>query len=64
MRGRSEDVRWGEPFIVIAGVAVSGVVLLALFVFSLKQMQERPQGSEYEEPSRTEYSDYGEDDED
>jgi len=43
-RRRSEDearaeARWGEPFIVIAGVAVSGAILIALFVFSLLQMR-------------------------
>ncbi|HEV3233346.1 MAG TPA: 30S ribosomal protein S1 [Candidatus Dormibacteraeota bacterium] len=30
---------------------------------SLKQLQERPQGVAYEEPARTDYADYGDDDE-
>src|SRR5581483_10754866 len=43
-RRRSEaDARrpaaWGEPFIVVAGVVVSGVILVGFFVFSLTRMQ-------------------------
>jgi cytochrome c oxidase subunit 2 len=43
-RGRTdEDARrpapWGEPFIVIAGVGVSAVILIAVFVVSLRAMQ-------------------------
>ena len=43
-RRRSEDEagrepRWGEPFIVIAGVVVSGAILVFVFVLSLREMQ-------------------------
>jgi cytochrome c oxidase subunit 2 len=43
-RRRTEDeakgaARWGEPFIVIAGVLVSGVILVGFFLFSLGRMQ-------------------------
>jgi cytochrome c oxidase subunit 2 len=31
--------RWGEPFIVVAGVVVSGAILLGFFVFSLAKQQ-------------------------
>src|SRR5690348_13006834 len=31
--------RWGEPFIVIAGVGVSGVILVGFFLFSLQKVQ-------------------------
>jgi cytochrome c oxidase subunit 2 len=32
-------VPWGEPFIVVAGVVVSGVILVGFFLFSLGRMQ-------------------------
>jgi cytochrome c oxidase subunit 2 len=43
-RRRTEDeargpARWGEPFIVIAGVGVSAVILIAVFLVSLRTMQ-------------------------
>jgi cytochrome c oxidase subunit 2 len=43
-RRRTEEqargaVAWGEPFILIAGVGVSGVILVGFFVFSLGRMQ-------------------------
>jgi len=43
-RRKSEDdarvtPRWGEPFIVVAGVAVSGVILVGFFLFSLSRVQ-------------------------
>ena len=31
--------RWGEPFILIAGVAVSGAILVGFFLFSLQKVQ-------------------------
>jgi len=33
------DAPWGEPFIVIAGVVVSGAILVGFFLFSLDRMQ-------------------------
>ena len=33
------EARWGEPFVVVAGVAVSAVILVAVFVVSLRQMR-------------------------
>src|SRR6266850_2163100 len=43
-RRRTEDeakgaAAWGEPFIVITGVLVSGAILVGFFVFSLGRMQ-------------------------
>jgi cytochrome c oxidase subunit 2 len=43
-RRKTEDqakgaAAWGEPFIVIAGVVVSGAILVGFFVFSLGRMQ-------------------------
>jgi cytochrome c oxidase subunit 2 len=43
-RRRTEEqargaVAWGEPFILIAGVVVSGIILVGFFVFSLGRMQ-------------------------
>jgi len=43
-RGRSESearqqARWGEPFIVIGAVVVTGVILTGFFLFSLKEMR-------------------------
>jgi cytochrome c oxidase subunit 2 len=43
-RRRTEDQakitpRWGEPFIVVAGVVVSGVILVGFFLFSLVKVQ-------------------------
>ena len=43
-RRRTEEqartpARWGEPFIVIAGVFVSGAILVGFFLFSLARMQ-------------------------
>jgi cytochrome c oxidase subunit 2 len=42
-RKRSEDevggdVRWGEPFIVVGAVLVTGVILTFFFIFSLREM--------------------------
>ena len=31
--------RWGEPFIVVAGVGISGVILVGFFLFSLTRVQ-------------------------
>ena len=31
--------RWGEPFVVIAGVVVSGAILVGFFLFSLQKVQ-------------------------
>jgi len=46
VRGRSrseEDARrpapWGEPFVVVAGVGVSAIILVGLFLLSLRAMQ-------------------------
>jgi len=33
------EAPWGEPFIVIAGLAVSGAILVGFFLFSLDRMQ-------------------------
>jgi len=38
------DVAWGEPFIVIAGVVVSGAILVGFFLFSLDRMQALAEG--------------------
>lgn len=42
-RGR---VPWGEPFIIIAGIVVSGIVLLVFFVVSLQTMRALAEPSE------------------
>lgn len=44
MRGRrkdvnaSKEVRWGEPFIVVSGVVVPAIILIFVFVVSLRDM--------------------------
>ena len=51
-RRRTEDqartpALWGEPFIVIAGVLVSGAILVGFFVFSLGRMQALADGGRH-----------------
>jgi cytochrome c oxidase subunit II len=48
-RGKTDDqarapAPWGEPFIVIAGVVVSGAILVGFFLFSLGRMQALAEG--------------------
>jgi cytochrome c oxidase subunit 2 len=40
-----QDAPWGEPFIVIAGVVVSGAILVGFFLFSLDRMQALAEGA-------------------